>query len=439
MRILLITNHFHPEEFRCNDLAFALAERGHKVTVLTAIPDYPQGKFPKGYGIFRKRVERVRGVKVLRSFIIPRGNGGKLRLMLNYGSSLLAQCWDALWLGLFGRYDYVLVHETSPVMVGVPGVIVSKLRRVPMDFWVLDLWPESLQDAGGVNNPKILGFFGGLTRWIYKHSRKILISSRGFKDSICEMGDFGGKLVYFPNWADVALGGPSTGSGTAEAERSFASLRMTDSRSSMLPEGFRVMFAGNIGEAQDMESLMGAALALKEEKDIQFCIVGDGRKRPWVEEFIKEHGLEATVHLLGRHPIEAMPAFFAAADVMLVTLKDSRIFNRTAPAKLQAYMNAGKPIAAMMNGEGASVIAEAGCGYSVAAGDSEAFAALLRRMRSLEPSELSAMGARGKDYCSSNFDFGRSVATIETLMAGASTASTSSTSSSGIGITGQAQ
>ena len=439
MRILLITNHFHPEEFRCNDLAFALAERGHKVTVLTAIPDYPQGKFPKGYGIFRKRVERVRGVKVLRSFIIPRGNGGKLRLMLNYGSSLLAQCWDALWLGLFGRYDYVLVHETSPVMVGVPGVIVSKLRRVPMDFWVLDLWPESLQDAGGVNNPKILGFFGGLTRWIYKHSRKILISSRGFKDSICEMGDFGGKLVYFPNWADVALGGPSTGSGTAEAERSFASLRMTDSRSSMLPEGFRVMFAGNIGEAQDMESLMGAALALKEEKDIQFCIVGDGRKRPWVEEFIKEHGLEATVHLLGRHPIEAMPAFFAAADVMLVTLKDSRIFNRTAPAKLQAYMNAGKPIAAMMNGEGASVIAEAGCGYSVAAGDSEAFAALLRRMRSLEPSELAAMGARGKEYCSLNFGFGRSVATIEALMACPSTASTSSTSSSGIGITGQAQ
>ncbi len=414
--ILLITNHFHPEEFRCNDLAFSLAERGHKVTVLTAIPDYPQGKFPKGYGIFRKRIERVRGVKVLRSFIIPRGNGGKLRLMLNYGSSLLAQCWDALWLGLFGRFDYVLVHETSPVMVGVPGVIVSKLRRVPMDFWVLDLWPESLQDAGGVNNPKILGFFGGLTKWIYKHSRKILMSSRGFKDSICEIGDFEEKLVYFPNWADVALG-----SGTGSVN---------------LPEGFRVMFAGNIGEAQDMEGLMGAALALKEEKDIQFCIVGDGRKRPWVEEFVKEHELEATVHLLGRHPIEAMPAFFAAADVMLVTLKDSRIFNRTAPAKLQAYMNAGKPIAAMMNGEGASVIAEAGCGYSVAAGDSEAFASLLKRMRSLDPSELDALGARGKEYCSLNFDFGRIVATIEALMACPSTASTSSTSSSGIGIKG---
>lgn len=431
MRILLITNHFHPEEFRCNDLAFALAERGHKVTVLTAIPDYPQGRFPKGYGIFRKRIERVRGVKVLRSFIIPRGDGGKLRLMLNYGSSLLAQCWDALWLGLFGRYDYVLVHETSPVMVGVPGVIVSGLRSllrrgsdpVPMDFWVLDLWPESLQDAGGVNNARILGFFGGLTRWIYKHSRKILISSRGFRDSICEMGDFGEKLVYFPNWADVALGTPAGELVEPSALRQAQGPQVpaatgpsTGSGTGMLPEGFRVMFAGNIGEAQDMEGLMGAALALKEERDIHFCIVGDGRKRPWVEEFVREHGLEATVHLLGRHPIEAMPAFFAAADVMLVTLKDSRIFNRTAPAKLQAYMNAGKPIAAMMNGEGASVIAEAGCGYSVAAGDSEAFAALLRRMRSLGPSDLAALGSRGKEYCSLHFDFARSVVLIEDLM-----------------------
>ena len=205
MKILLITNHFHPEEFRCNDLAFELAYRGHKVSVLTGIPDYPKGKYHEGYGIIKRRIERVQGVKVLRSFIIPRGDGSKLRLVLNYASSLAAQCFDAVLLGLFGRYDYVLVHETSPVMVGVPGVIVSKMKRIPMDFWVLDLWPESLQDAGGINSPIVLGFFSKMTTWIYKHSRKILISSRGFKESICEKGDFEGKIVYFPNWADTAL------------------------------------------------------------------------------------------------------------------------------------------------------------------------------------------------------------------------------------------
>ena len=409
MRILLITNHFFPEEFRCNDLAFELAHRGHRVTVLTGIPDYPKGKFYKGYGIFRKRIEHVKGVKILRSFIIPRGNGGKLRLMLNYGSSLLAQCWDALLIGLFGRYDYVLVHETSPVMVGIPGVIVSKLQRVPMDFWVLDLWPESLQDAGGINNAKILGFFEKLTRWIYKHSRKILISSRGFRESICEKGDFAEKLVYFPNWADEALNGHAENTDNTD-------IKIELPKGVELPIGFRVMFAGNIGEAQDMDSLMQAALALKEEKGIHFCIVGDGRKRPWVEAFVKEYQLDDTVHLLGRHPIETMPAFFAAADVMLVTLKDSRIFNRTAPAKLQAYMSAGKPIVAMMNGEGPAVIAEASCGDSVPAGNSKEFAALIKRMQALSATELETMGARGKAYCSEHFSFGKAIMTIEDLM-----------------------
>lgn len=407
MNILLITNHFHPEEFRCNDLAFELARRGHKVSVLTAIPDYPQGKFHEGYGIFRKRVERVNGVKVYRSFIIPRGKGGASRLMLNYGSSLLAQCWDALWLGLFGRYDYVLVHETSPVMVGVPGVIVSKIRRIPMDFWVLDLWPESLQDAGGINSPKVLGFFSKITSWIYRHANHILISSRGFKDSICEKGDFEGKLVYFPNWADEAL--TNTGNTNTKATSSLLHLPSNI---------FKVMFAGNIGEAQDMDNLMLTALELKEEKDIHFCIVGDGRKRPWVEDFVKEHGLEDTIHLLGRHPIETMPAFFAAADVMLVTLKDSKIFNRTAPAKIQAYMNAGKPIAAMMNGEGPAIIEESGCGRSVPAGDYLGFANLIKTMKHTDKQALMQMGENGKRYCSQHFDFGSSVDLIEQLMRG---------------------
>ena len=397
-KILICTNHFDPEEFRCNDLAFELSLRGHKVTVLTAIPDYPKGQFHKGYGIFSKRIETVNGVKIFRSFIIPRGKGGGLRLMINYVSSFLAQCWDAFLMGLFGRYDYVLVHETSPVMVGVPGVIVAKMKHIPMDFWVLDLWPESLQDAGGINNTKVLGFFGKLTTWIYKHSNHILISSRGFKESICEKGDFESKLVYFPNWADVALAGDST------------------YKLPPMPEGFKVMFAGNIGEAQDMDHLMEAALELKDEKDIHFCIVGDGRKRSWVEAYIKDNGLEETVHLFGRHPIEAMPAFFNAADVMLVTLKDSRIFNRTAPAKIQAYMNAGKPLAAMMNGEGPAVIAEAQCGLSVAAGDSKAFAELIKKMQLMKKEDLMEMGVKGNEYCSEHFSFQKSIESIESLM-----------------------
>lgn len=399
MRVLLITNHFYPEEFRCNDLAFGLAKKGHKVTVLSAIPDYPKGKYHKGYGIFRKRIEIINNVKIYRSFIIARGSGGAIRLALNYGSSFIAQCFDALLLGLFGRFDYVLVHETSPVMVGVPGVIASKLKRVPMDFWVLDLWPESLQDAGGISHPAILGFFSKLTSWIYKHSRHILMSSRGFKDSILEKGNFENKLVYFPNWADCSLNSISH-----------------DVSLPPLPNGFRLMFAGNIGEAQDMDNLMKVANLLGEEKDIHFCIVGDGRKRQYVEDYIKQHALEETVHLLGRYPIDAMPLFFDKADVLLVTLKDSLIFNLTVPAKVQAYMNAGKPIIAMMNGEGPSLIAEARCGYSVPSGDAVAMAELIKRMRALDSEQLTKLGESGKVYCKSHFTFEKNMETILSLL-----------------------
>ncbi len=398
MRILLVTNHFIPEDFRCNDVAAALAQEGHQVTVLTAIPDYPSGRYHRGYGIFRKRRERVGGVKVIRSFIVPRGKGGAVRLFLNYLSSLVCMSVDAFFLALFRRFDAVLVHETSPVTVGVPADIVRAIRRIPMYFWVLDLWPESLQAAGGIRNRAVLGFFSRLTAALYRHSEKILISSRGFEESICAKGDFAGKIVYFPNWADRAM--------------ARGDIRLPEGS---LPDGFIVMFAGNIGEAQDFESVMAAAAALKASRDIHFVFLGDGRKLDWVRRFVSENGLEATVHLLGRHPLEEMPAYFERADVMLVSLKDTEIFRLTLPAKVQAYMAAGKPVVAMMNGEGPRVVEEAGCGYSVPAGDSAALAALLLRLSGAPREDLVRMGENGLRYCATHFTFGQRMADLNAL------------------------
>ena len=363
-KILICTNHFYPETFRCNDVAFELANRGYDVTVLTAIPDYPKGEYFDGYGIFRRRRETVNGVKVIRGFIIPRGNGGGIRLLLNYLSFLISSVFISLFLGLFRKYDKVLIHETSPVMIGIPAVILSKIQKVPLFFWVLDLWPESLQAAGGINNPKVLGFFEKLTTWIYKNSDKILISSKGFVESIKEKGDFESRIVYFPNWSDKAL-------------EVNGNCKIPD-----LPKGFIVMFAGNIGEAQDFDHIMKAAKYLKDEQQIHFVFVGDGRKRPWVEKYRDDYQLQNTVHWLGRYPVECMPAFFEQADVMLMTLKDVSIFSLTAPAKLQAYMSAGKPILAMMNGEGPRIIKEASCGCSVPASDSRALADIILKFSS---------------------------------------------------------
>ena len=397
-KILICTNHFYPETFRVNDIAFNFAEKGYDVTVLTAIPDYPKGKYFDGYGIFSRRCEKVKGVKVIRGFAIPRGNGNTFRIVLNYLSFFISSVFISVWLGLFRKFDRVFVHETSPVMIGVPAIIVKKLQHIPLLFWVLDLWPESLQAAGGVNNIRILKLFEKLTKWIYKNSDKILISSRGFEQSIIDKGDFKDKIVYFPNWVD----------------REMAS----DKQISLpqLPQGFIVMFAGNIGEAQDFEHIMDAAIRLRSHKDIHFVIVGNGRKFKWVESFVQNNSLEEQVHLLGRYPSETMPLLFSKADVMLVTLKDASIFNLTVPAKLQAYMSAGKPIVAMMNGEGPRVIEEAQCGWSVVAGDDKGLAKCILEISSFDEEILLNKGSNGRRYQIENFNVDKCLLALERMM-----------------------
>ena len=400
-RILLISPHFAPEEFKCNETAFELAARGYDVTALSDIPNYPQGKFYKGYGLFRRRREVVRGVKVIRTAVIPRGDGSGVRLALNYLSFALTACFRAVFMALFGRYDAIIVHQLSPVTVGLPALIIKTLRpRTKLLFWVLDLWPESLEVAGGITNRHILGVFERIATRCYRASDKILISSKGFGRSICAKGDFASKLVYFPNWADGGL--------TKNSEYTLPPL----------PEGFRIMFAGNIGEAQDFDHTLQAFRILRDRgcRDIHLLIVGDGRRREWVEHYISEHNLGDMVHLLGRHPLESMGRFFAAADVLYLALKDCSIFNLTCPAKLQAYMSVGRPVLAMLNGDGAEIIRDAQCGESVPAADSTALAETIIQMSKLSKEVLQQMGDNGRMYCAENFSFARNMNTLVDLI-----------------------
>lgn len=396
--ILLVTQYFKPENFKCNDIAFELQRRGYEVTVLTAIPNYPQGKYFDGYGLFKRRVECVDGVKVIRGFVIPRGKGGKIGLSLNYLSYIVSSCLIALYLSLRYKYDAVFVHQVSPATIGIAATIVKKIQRIPMYFWVLDLWPESLTAAIGLRNRCILGIFSKMVQWFYRNSDKILISSKSFARSICEKGDFADKIVYFPNWVDSAL--------TVTA----------DVATPDVPNGFVAMFTGNIGASQDFGTVLSAAEQLKEYKDIHFVVVGNGRAREWVEQQIAERGLCDTVHCVGSYPLEAMPATFAKADVLFAALKDEPVFALTVPAKIQAYMSSGKPIISMINGEAMEIVREVGCGVAVAAEDSETFADALLRMSQLSPEERADMGSRGREFAVNNFDFAKQMTLLEQIM-----------------------
>ena len=398
MKILFICQYFFPEVFRGNDIAFHWAESGHHVHVVCGVPNYPDGVFHNGYGWFRRRQEVVNGVKVTRLPIIPRGNN-KIMLMLNYFSYLVVAWFYILIHAFSHKYDKVFVQQLSPVMMSAPGVLYKKLYHVPLYTWVLDLWPESLTAAGGVNNKYILAFFKHYVKSQYKHSDKILTSSRSFEKSILEYGNYKDKIVYYPQWSDGNKG---------EIVR--------PDNAPIIPDGFKLMFAGAVGEAHGFECTMHAALLTKDHKDIKWIIVGDGRKLDWVREFVKENDMEDTVFTLGRFPSETMPWFFKQADVMLVTLSEEPLFALYAPAKISSYMAAGKPIIAVLNGEGAAVIKDADCGWSLPAGDAKGFAKLVIELSMGEKAELAKRGSNAVRYYNEHYVKEKSLRKLDDLI-----------------------
>lgn len=393
MRICIFTNHFFPEDFKVNDIAFELQKEGFDVTVLTAIPDYPKGKFYDGYGLFKRSHENVNGVDVYRLPIIPRGKGGAKRLILNYISYYICLRIFVFFHKFFHKYDAVFVHLTSPFFIGNAAKALKKFQKIPMVFWTLDLWPESLISAGGITSPLIIKPQINMVRKVYQNSDKILIGSKGFEKSICEKGDFKDKLVYFPNWAETEI----------EVDSNF-DLKSVIPFNNITENDFIVLFAGNLGEAQNLGAIIDAADILKENKNIKFVFVGDGRKKEHLETLVREKKLSETVFFTGRFPLNTMTIFMKNSSALLFSLKDEPCFNLTVPSKVQFYMAQGKPILAMINGDGADLVNESKCGFSVPAGDSEKLAKKITEMYKMKISDLVVLGNNGKNYYKSFFE-----------------------------------
>ena len=306
MNILIVTPYFYPENFRINDFALEFNKRGHNISVLTAVPDYPKGEFYEGYGIFKKNRENYNGIKIFRSPHIPRGSGSNIRLALNYTSFVVGAIFTSFFM-LKNKYDIIFVFEPSPITIGIPAIFIKKIKNIPLCFWVLDLWPESVVSAGNIKTSVIPKILNPIVKFIYENSDKILVSSKGFINSIEDKGVNRDKIEFFPQWAEPI----------------FRPLRSNKYLLKGVPENsFKIMFAGNIGEAQDFSSILETATLLKNDESIQWIILGGGRREAWVRSKIKEFQLEDSFHLLGSYPLEKMPAFFSNADTMLFSLKN---------------------------------------------------------------------------------------------------------------------
>lgn len=390
MKILIVSQYFWPENFRINDLAQHLVERGHEITVLTGKPNYPEGRFFDGYSMLSSSRDDFDGIPVRRVPLIPRGKGGAIRLALNYASfAFYASCLIPFFCR--DKYDAILAYEPSPITVALPAIVLRRLKKIPAAIWLLDLWPETLEATGAIKSKRILSMVGVLVRFIYRNLDLLLVQSEAFRPHIKSQSEsFDQKIRYFPASAEALFEPQPPANHILNIDKA--------------PGEFWLMFAGNVGVSQDPETIVGAAELLKDERNIKWVIVGDGRKLEWMKQQAVSLGISDRFHFLGRHPVEKMPEFFAAADVMLVTLKNEPIFALTIPGRIQSYLACGKPMVATLPGEGARIIEESGAGVVCNPEDPEDLAAKVRALYSQSRESLVTMGKQGRSYYEQHFD-----------------------------------
>lgn len=397
MKVLLVSQCFWPETFRINETAQALRSAGCEVTVLTGQPNYPDGKIFPGYRAWNAGCEVYEHCPVYRVPVFPRGRGGALRLVLNYLSFVVSATAVAPWLLRRQRVDVVLVYATSPILQCIPAVWLAWLKGAPLVSWVQDLWPESLSATGFVHNPRALAAVASVVRWIYRRNDLLLVQSPAFLASVRRMAG-ATPVAYHPNPGELAF---SAAAGRVTAEVTEVAAKSGPALT--LPPGFNVVFAGNLGTVQALDTLLAAAVLLRDTPDIRFVLVGSGSRSGWVQQEATRLGL-TNVQLAGRFATQDMPAIMAQASALLVSLVRDPVMAQTVPNKLQSYLAAARPVIASLDGEGARVVMQAEAGLTCAAQDAPALADAVRALYALTPAARLEMGQRGRRYYDENFE-----------------------------------
>ena len=385
--ILIVCMHFHPVQFRVNDIAYELVERGYQVTVVTGIPNYPQGKFNTGYSWFKNRREKYKGVDIIRIPIIPRGNNS-FSLILNYYSFLFFGFFFSILSKV--KADHVFIYGTSPLLKANVGLRYAHLKKIPSTLYVMDLWPDSIQYAGGIDNKQILSHLSHVMKRIYQKSTTVLTSSKSYIPEIMKLGIEPQKIEFWPQYAESFYN--SSNLETIEVEI-------------IKDERLNLIFAGTIGIAQGLEILIDTSEELKIQNIlVRFILLGDGRAKTKLLESIENRKLSDYFQFIDKKPASMMPYYFAQSDAALLTLLESPLFEKTIPAKLQSYMAYGIPVLASATGEVANIIAESGCGFASNAGDPVGYAKIINRFKNLNSEEKLMMAHAGKSYSDINFN-----------------------------------
>lgn len=383
--ILIISQYFYPEQFRINDLSQELVSRGYKVTVITGIPNYPQGRFFTGFSLFKRRSETWNGIEIIRLPIFPRGKG-KISLALNYYSFVISGWFFTHTTKLHA--DVVLTYEVSPLLQAKLGNWYSKRFQVKHLLYVMDLWPENVEVVGGINNKLVLNYLKKTSISIYQKSSKILVSSGAFKSAIIDLGIDEKKLVYWPQYAEDFY------KPTAPQP-----IWTKDNRTT-------IVYAGNLGVAQGLNVLLKSAILLKRKgiKTFRIILIGEGRDRDNLENLAANEGILDIVEFLNAVPALVVPGLISAADWVFISLIESKVLAKTIPAKLQTYFACAKPIIASIGGESARIINEAKAGLVSPPGDEVKLAINIQTAISMKKEDIGVIEQNAVEYSKTHFN-----------------------------------
>ncbi|MBE5959629.1 MAG: glycosyltransferase family 4 protein [Lachnospiraceae bacterium] len=383
--ILIVSQYFFPESFRINDVAKEWVKRGNKVTVVTGIPNYPQGQYFEGYDKKNRRRETWEGVDIIRLPIRPR-KSGSWNLAVNYLSFVFQ---GRKWIKQTNiKADIVFTYEVSPMTQALIGVWYAQKCKIPHILHVTDLWPENVEIITGIHSKFVLAPIQWMVDYIYKRSARILTSSRSFIDAVKCRGVLESKIDFWPHYA----------------EDFYQPLEREPLPDFSDDGSFNVVFAGNIGYAQGLGLLPEVAIRLREKnKRVHFTIIGDGRFKSELERMIHEKNLEDYFVILGRKPAEEIPKYLAYADALLISLSRSKVFSITIPAKTQSCLACGKPVLVSADGEVQDIIIEANAGLASAAEDASGLTENIVRMIDMPQGELHLMGENALKYSKINF------------------------------------
>jgi glycosyltransferase involved in cell wall biosynthesis len=377
MKVLVVCQHYYPENFLVTDISEALVARGHEVTTVVGLPNYPSGIVPREYKWFRNRREERNGVHVRRCLEIGRRNT-KLGLAVNYLSYMLSACHRVLWMRK--DFDVIYAYSSSPVLMSLPAAFLRAISGKKLLIYVLDIWPACLSAMNVGEGSPLYTFMKWVSRRIYASADVLAYSSKRFQRYFQRVHGLNvPDSYYLPQFAYDQ-------SGAAGAKKHM--------------DGWNFVFAGNIGKIQGVETVIRAAELLQGEP-VKFHILGNGSNYPACEALVKEKRLGNAVTLYGRRPQEEMPGYFAMADALIVSMRNDPSVNDTLPAKVQSYMAAGKPILGSIAGETADIIADADCGLCAPPDDPDAFAAIVRAF--INRTDQVQMGERAKAYYQQHF------------------------------------